>query len=74
MGKSKKRILNKKTENSSVILKRNEIIRKIIEDMRTKKINEETANYISLFGIKAEELSEAGATYEELSSVKNLLF
>jgi len=74
MGKSKKRNLNKITDNSGSILKRKEIIRKIITDIRANKLTGQTMNFITLFGITAEELSEAGAAYEELSAVQHLIF
>lgn len=74
MGKSKKRNLNKITDKDSVTLKRSEVVMKIISDIHNNDINNNTVKYINLFGITAEELSEAGALYEELSAVKNLLF
>lgn len=73
MGKSKKRTLNKTSEKNTPVLKRNEIIKQIISDASKGSISGSTAKYISLFGISAEELSEAGAEYEELSLVKHLL-
>ncbi len=74
MGKSKKRILNKITENITPVLKRKTVISNIIKDIRNNSIKEETKNLISLFGITIEELSEAGVSYEELSAVKHIIF
>lgn len=74
MGKSKKRNLNKNSDKNAVVLKRVEIVKQIIFDIHNNSINEDTVKYINLFGITAEELSEAGAVYEELSAVKHLLF
>ena len=74
MGKCKKRILNKNTDMRGGVFKRAEIIRKIISDIRTNSITNKTMEFITLFGITPEELSEAGASYEELSAVKHLIF
>ena len=74
MGKSKKRILNKNTENITPVLKRKTVICNIIKDIKNNSIKEETKNLISLFGITFEELSEAGISYEELSAVKHIIF
>ena len=73
MGKSKKRTLIKPIEKNSVALKRCDIVRRIFCAVKNHKIDEETVKYINLFGIKAEELTEAGITYEELSLVKHFL-
>lgn len=74
MGKSKKRIFNKNKENTAPTLKRREVISDIILNIKNNKLDTKTKNMISLFGITLEELSEAGATYEELSAVKPLIF
>ena len=73
MGKSKKRILNKNTDVSGKTYKRNEIINKIISDIKINNLSAETKKFISLFGITIEELSEAGADFEDLSALKHLL-
>ena len=73
MGKSKKRNLAKNNDKDLVFLKRNDVIKQIILDIRTNTINENTVRYFDLFGITAEELTEAGVSYEELSAVKYLL-
>ena len=74
MGKSKKRIFNKNTDLKGSILKRNEIISQILMDIRSNSLSNKTIKFISLFGITMEELSEAGAAYEELSAVKHLIY
>ena len=74
MGKSKKRILNKSNETLKPLLKRKTVINNIIKDIKNNNLREDTKNFISLFGIKFEELSEAGVSYEELSAVKHLIF
>ena len=71
MGKSKKRILNKNTSLRGLNLKREEIISQVLSNIRCNNINDDTKNYISLFGITVEEISEAGATFEELSAFKH---
>lgn len=74
MGKSKKRNFNKGNINKGSVFKRSDAIKYIIADLKSNIITEETKKQISLFGIKAEELTEAGATLEELSLVNNLIF
>ena len=74
MGKSKKRILNKSSETLKPLLKRKTVINNIIKDIKNNNLREDTKNFISLFGITFEELSEAGVSYEELSAVKHLIF
>lgn len=74
MGKSKKRIFNKNTDLKGSILKRDDIISQILMDIRSNNLSNKTKNFISLFGITMEELSEAGAAYEELSAVKHLIY
>ena len=74
MGKCKKRILNKNSDDFGSILKRNDVIIDIITDIKSNKLSDRTQKLISLFGITAEELSEAGASIEELSFVKHLIY
>lgn len=73
MGKSKKRTINKITGKNFSVLKRAEVIRQIILDIHNNNINDDTIKYVGLFGITIEELSEAGADYEELSIVKSFI-
>lgn len=73
MGKSKKRIFNKYLNNINTTLKRKDIVKTIISDIKVNLIKDETKNLISLFGISTEELLEAGATYEEISVIKSFL-
>lgn len=74
MGKSKKRIFNKNTDLKGSTLKRNDVISTVINDIKNNKLSEESQKLITLFGITGEELSEAGASYEEISIVKHLIF
>ena len=73
MGKAKKRSLNRIQTASGGTIKREEIIKKIINDIKRKEISTETKSMISLFGILPEELSESGATIEELSIFNKIL-
>ena len=70
MGKSKRRILYK--TNSSIFMTRESAIDKVFgilsRDEKTEKI--EAHNLITLFGLDAEELSEAGVDYENLKSLE----
>ena len=61
MGKCKKRTFAKSVLNTN--LKREEVIKQIIYEIRKKKFDNETKKILSLFGITAEELTEAGITY-----------
>ena len=74
MGKCKKRSFNKNTEDLGSILKRDDVVIDIITDIKSNKLSERTQKLISLFGITAEELSEAGASLEELSFIKHLIY
>ncbi|MBQ9244938.1 hypothetical protein IJ182_01580 [bacterium] len=74
MGKSKKRLFNRNINNNGYILKRHDIINKIISDIRNNSLNFEYKNMVSLFGITIEEFSEADATLEELAMIRKLLF
>ena len=61
MGKSKKRIIARGKYDQMVNLSREQAV-----ELTVKKISEgeSVENLISLFGLKAEELLEAGADYE----------
>lgn len=50
---------------------RKEAIQKIIENIRLNNLSDETKDIITLFGITAEELAEAGAAYEDLLALKS---
>lgn len=71
MGKCKKRTFAKSVLNTN--LKREEVIKQIIYEIRKKKFDNETKKILSLFGITAEELTEAGITYEEILLLKEHL-
>lgn len=81
MGKAKKRNFHnclKTGGNSSGSINnlppafsRKEAIKKIIENIKSDDCGEETKDIITLFGISAEELAEAGASYEDLIALKS---
>lgn len=75
MGKAKKRnfhnCLNGKCTFQSTI-KREDAVICIAERLKSGDLGNETKDLISLFGITDEELSEAGASYEELLALKTM--
>lgn len=66
MGKAKKRILHK--SNSSLFMTRETAVSKVF-NMLSNNSRMEADNLITLFGLTAEELSEAGVPYEDLISL-----
>jgi len=72
MGKAKKRILHKTNSNlymtrETAVSKVSDIIKRSIEqDIKT------VPELITLFGLSAEELSEAGVPYENLIALESL--
>lgn len=78
MGKAKKRnfhtcIKNKNGKADLLSLTRKDAITNIITRIKNNDFSPETKDIIGLFGISAEELSEAGATYEELKALGTIL-
>lgn len=68
MGKCKKRTLQNK--NSTYFMTRQDAVNKILDMYENKSPNHiEAIDTISLFGISAEELSEAGLSYENLKAL-----
>ena len=71
MGKCKKRTLHK--SNSSYFMTREMAVNQILNMMKNTVSNnfdlKEATDTISLFGISAEELSEAGVPYEYLKAL-----
>ena len=49
---------------------REETVQKIVKLFSSNNFDGEVKDMISLFGITAEELSEAGATFEELKAIR----
>ena len=73
MGKSKKRGFHRSNDKIGSVLKREDVVLKVLSSIRKNALSDEIHSLISLFGITAEELSEAGASFEELSAVKNVI-
>ncbi len=69
MGKSKKRSIVLGKHNQLANLSRDEAISIAVEKLSKK---EDAENLITLFGLKAEELLEAGADYETVKSIERL--
>lgn len=72
MGKSKKRIFNK-NKISGTSIRREDAISDVLKSIKSNVLDTDTKNLLSLFGISAEELAEAGATYEELKALKSFI-
>ena len=75
MGKCKKRTLYNSNNDSTKFMTREEAVSDIFKILNKKqKINFKRAvDTISLFGITAEELSEAGVSYENLKALESVL-
>ena len=71
MGKCKKRTLNRPLTEKT--LSRDSAIALIIEQIKHKHLDKECKNLLTLFGISPEELTEAGATYEEVMVLKRFM-
>ncbi len=70
MGKAKKRILHK--TNSNLYMTRENAVNKVSDIIRRSIIteNDRVSDIITLFGLSAEELSEAGVPYENLMALR----
>ncbi len=71
MGKCKKRTLNKPLTEKT--LSRESAIELIIKQIKQNYLDTEGKNLLTLFGISPEELTEAGATYEEVMVLKRFM-
>ena len=71
MGKCKKRTLNKPLTEKT--LSRESAIELIIKQIKKNYLDTECKNLLTLFGISPEELTEAGATYEEVMVLKRFM-
>ena len=70
MGKAKRRSLNLGINNQFSNMTREEAVNDIVKNIEDKEI---VIKLISLFGIQAEELLEAGATYEDVIALRGIL-
>ena len=71
MGKSKKRIIYKGKNQPFTNLSREEAIKMTAEMLNSS--DKEAYSLITLFGLTAEEMLEAGATYEAVKGIENIL-
>jgi len=73
MGKAKKRSLHLGINDRITNLSREDAILTTIDYLKSAKGRHEAYNLITLFGLSAEELLEAGASYETVMSLKGLV-
>lgn len=73
MGKSKRRILHKGINDQIPNIKREDALKTVVKACNAKKLDNETKNLISLFGLSAEEFLENGGSYEDVLALKGLL-
>jgi hypothetical protein len=71
LGKSKKRIIYKGKNELFTNLSRGEAVKKIVKLLQEG--DKEAYSLITLFGITAEEILEAGASYELVKGMENIL-
>ena len=71
MGKSKARIFRKGINDQLPKISRNDAISLAVENLEKGDIAG-AKYYITMFGLSAEELLEAGASYETVVAIKNI--
>lgn len=71
MGKAKKRSFQLGINNQFSSLSREDAVKMVVKFLEEN--NREADNLITLFGMSAEEILEAGASYEAVKSKKGLL-
>ena len=71
MGKSKSRIFRKGINDQITKISRNDAIVETVKYLNANK-NNEAHNLITRFGLTAEEILEAGASYEAVVAMKNI--
>lgn len=71
MGKSKKRIIHRGKNEQFITLSRANAVSAVAQMLNCG--DKEAYSLITLFGITAEEVLEAGASYEAVKGVDNLL-
>ncbi len=71
MGKAKKRSLHLGINDRVSKLSRNEAVMEVVEML--KNGDKEVYSLITLFGFTAEEILEAGASYETVAGLGNIL-
>lgn len=79
MGKAKKRNFQTCIKKGGAMgslpstFSREEAVNFVIQNIQSDNLGHETKDMISLFGITAEELAEAGAAYEDLVALRSVL-
>lgn len=73
MGKAKKRVFNKCKYLYHMSLRREDAIFNVVKNLKYNKFDAKTRDVITMFGLSAEELSEAGASYEEIKVLRSVL-
>ena len=73
MGKSKQRIMGRGKNLSYMYdMTRHQAIDFVVKELVARPKSVKAKNMISLFGLHAEELTEAGACYESVTGLENL--
>jgi hypothetical protein len=74
LGKCKQRLIARaKNDRCQLKMTRNEALNHVNDELNVDPSSMEAKKLITLFGLKAEELSEAGITYEILRSLDGLI-
>lgn len=73
MGKSKKRNFNKNTDALGSVIKRSDVVSSVLMAVRNNTVSIDIKNSVTLFGITIEELTEAGASLEEVKVFKKFM-
>ena len=74
MGKSKKRILSKKRkQNFDMEMTRQQALEKVFHELCQNPSSITAKKIITLFGLRAEDLSEKGVNYEVLRALDNII-
>ena len=71
MGKSKSRILRRGVQNQIPKLSREDAVLEVVYYLSCNKLAE-AKDLISMFGLSADEILEAGASYESVVAIKNI--
>ena len=71
MGKSKSRIFRKGINDQFTRMTRESAVTEVAKFLEARNITE-AHNLITMFGLTAEEILEAGASYESVVAMKNL--
>ena len=71
MGKSKTRILRKGINNQFTTMTRENAVKETVRFLDSNFVND-AKDLITMFGLGAEELLEAGASYESVKAIENI--